>query len=405
MPETQSTGDDGAPDVELGTAQSIERDTSVELGEAQSLVRPVTDAMIVAGGRGTRLQPLTHDTPKPLLDFCGKPFLAGVIDRLAAAGVTRVFLVVGADTSPFEILRPLADEVGVSLVMVPEPEPLDTAGGVREAAEQVDDAFFVLNGDILHDLDLTAQVERHRSSGADATLHLVPVEDTSTFGVCVLDDDGMITSFVEKPAPGTLPGQHNINAGTYILEPEAIRAFPSGRLSFERAVFSGILERGGTIAGHVAPGVWADLGTPERWREGHRRVLDGEVHWPAVAAVPQRAPDVRVHPAATVDRRANLVGPVLVLEGASVAPGAVIGPHVVVGQQATIGEGVHLSDTVVGRGATVGDGVRTSQLLMGTRTRLGVRARVGRDVVLGEAVRIPDGKVLNHGARVPAPRG
>lgn len=362
------------------------------------------DAMIVAGGRGTRLQPLTHDTPKPLLDFCGQPFLAGVIGRLADAGVARVFLIVGADTSPFEVLRPLAEAVGVEIVMVPEPEPLDTAGGVRIAAEQVDGAFLVLNGDILTDLDVTDLVAVHRAQGADATLHLTPVEDTSSFGVCVFED-GRITSFVEKPAPGTLPGQHNINAGTYVLEPSALLAFPPGRLSFERAVFPGILEGGGHIAGFVQEGVWADLGTPERWRDGHRRALDGEVVWPSVRAVAERAVDVRVAADAEVNTRATLRPPVLVLAGARIGPGAVVGPHVVVGQSATIGEGVHLADSVVGRGAVVGEGVRSSGLLLGDGATISPRAKIGVDVVIGSGHVVPSGAVLGDGARVPEPKG
>ncbi len=378
-------------------------DTTATTGPAATH-EPIRDAMIVAGGRGTRLQPLTHDTPKPLLDFCGEPFLAGVIGRLARAGVTRVFLVVGADTSPFEVLRPYASRHGVEVVMVPEPEPLDTAGGVRAAAEQVDDAFFVLNGDILTDLDVVELAATHRAQGADATLTLTPVEDTSSFGVCVFED-GLVTRFVEKPAPGTLPGHDKINAGTYVIEPAAILQFEPGRLSFERAVFPGILERGGTIAGHVAIGVWADLGTPERWRTGHRLALDGAVAWPSVEAVSQTALDVRVHPSATVDSRATLRPPVLVLEGATVGPGAVLGPHVVVGQDAAVGEGVHLADSVLGRSSVVGDGVRTSGLLLGDRASLAPRVRLGGDNVIGADTAIPDGSHLPQDQRVPEPQG
>ncbi len=371
---------------------------------ADQEIAPVRDAMIVAGGRGTRLQPLTHDTPKPLLDFCGEPFLAGVVGRLAEAGVTRVFLVVGKDTEPFEVLRPYATRHGVELVMIPEPEPLDTAGGVRAAASMVDDAFLVLNGDILTDLDVTELVATHRTSGADATLTLTPVEDTSSFGVCVFED-GLVTRFVEKPAPGTLPGHNNINAGTYVIEPAAILQFPEGRLSFERAVFPGILERGGTIAGHVAVGVWADLGTPERWRAGTREALDGTVSWPSVKAVSERAVDVRVAADAIVDVRATLHKPVLVLDGAKIGPGAVLGPHVVVGQGATVGEGVHLADSVIGRGANVGDGVRTSGLLLGDGASLAPRVKIGEDVVIGAHMAIPEGSKLPDGARIPAPQG
>lgn len=365
---------------------------------------PVRDAMIVAGGRGTRLQPLTHDCPKPLLDFCGAPFLAGVIGRLAAAGIERVFLIVGDDTAPFEVLRDDASSHGVDLVMVPEPEPLDTAGGVRIAAEQVEGTFLVLNGDILTDLDVLDLIAVHRDRAAAATLHLTPVPETSSFGVCVLTD-GMVTAFVEKPPPGTLPGQHNINAGTYVLEPDVLRAFPIGRLSFERAVFPGILEAGGAIAGHVHEGVWADLGTPERWLDGHARALRGEVAWPSVRAVPERAVQVRVAGDAGVDSRATLHPPVLVLAGASIGAGAVLGPNVVVGQDVIVGEGVHLADSVLGRASRVGDGIRTTGLLLGPGAALGAQAKVGQDAVIGDGHVIEAGGEVLPGARVPTPRG
>jgi len=364
----------------------------------------VTDAMIVAGGRGTRLFPLTHDTPKPLLKFCGRPFLEGVIGRLADAGVDRIFLVVGADTSPFEILRPAAAELGVTLVMVPEPEALDTAGGVRAAAEQVEGPFLVLNGDVLTDVDVREVLARHLATQADATLTLALVEDTSTFGVCVRDDLGMVTRFVEKPAPGTLPGQNAINAGTYVLEAGVIRAFPPGRLSFEHTVFPGILESGGAIAGFVSEGVWGDIGTPQRWLWGHAVAMAGDLSWPCVAAVPERAPRVRVHPDAQVDVRATLVEPVLVAAGARIRRGAVVGPGTYVGRSALIGEGVHLLESVIGDACDVGAGVRVARLITGDDVRIGERARLGPDIVLGDSVEVAPGQVIAEGARLPEAR-
>ncbi len=246
---------------------------------------PVEDALIVAGGAGTRLWPLTAATPKPLLPFCGAPFLTGVLRRLADVGVRRVWLVVGADPSPFEVLRPRAVQLGIDLVAVPEPTPLDTAGGVREAIEHIEATCLVLNGDILTDVDLAAAVATHRDAGAAATLVLTRVADTSSYGVCVREGT-RIVGFVEKPAPGELPGQDAVNAGTYVLEPAAMRRFPRGRLSFERTVFPELVAAGAHVEGVASTAVWADLGTRTRYLDGHRLALDGDLDWPTLAEVP-----------------------------------------------------------------------------------------------------------------------
>ena len=361
---------------------------------------PVRDALIVAGGRGTRLQPLTYTTPKPLLPFCGAPFLSGVVRRLAGAGVERVFLVVGADTDPFAMLREEADAVGVEIVMVPEPEPLDTAGGVREVADELTGTFLVLNGDILTDIDVTRVVAHHRRTGADGTLVLTEVDDTSSYGVAVRDGS-RITRFVEKPAPGSLPGQNAINAGTYVLEPRIFDGLDRGPLSFERRVFPAALERGLHLEGFVEQGVWADLGTPDRYLDGHGLALDGELHWPTVSAIEESAPGVRVAAGAQVASAAHLHAPVLVLDGARVADGAEVGPYVVLGRDAVVGEGAVLSRSVLFDGAVLGAGVAVTGLIAGYGARIDEGARVGREVVLGDGEHIVAGTVLDDGQRVP----
>jgi len=360
-------------------------------------------AVVVAGGRGTRLQPLTHDLPKPLVPFCGEPFLAGVVRRLAAAGVQRVLLVVGRDTAPFAVLGPLGDELGIRVEAVPEPEPLDTAGGVRAALDRLDGPTLVCNGDILTDVPFAEVVDAHVAAGADATLVLTRVDDTSSFGVCVRDGE-RIVDFVEKPAPGTLPGQDTVNAGTYVLDPAVLAAWPEGRLSFERDVFPGVLADGGHLHSHVWEGAWADLGTPERYLGGHRLALSGELRWPALDAVPADADGVRVAPDADVDG-AVLRGPVLVLPGAHVAVGARVGPHVVVGQGCSVAEGVDLRDAVLGAGTVVGAGATASGLVTGAGAVLGAQVEAQGDVVLGAGEVVADGTVLPTGTRRPEPRG
>lgn len=362
---------------------------------------PVRDAMIVAGGRGTRLQPLTFTCHKPLLPFCGAPFLAGVIERLARIGVRRVFLVVGQAVEPFAALEDRAERLGVVLRTVPEPEPLDTAGGVRAAIDDVDGTVLVLNGDILTDVDLPAAVAHHREAAADATLVLTRVDDTSSYGVCVREGT-RIVDFVEKPAPGSLPDQDAVNAGTYVLEPEALAAFPRGELSFERDVFPGIVSAGGHLEGFVWDGVWQDLGTPERWRAGHRLALSGELSWPPLEAVPGRD-GVRVAAGATVEDGAWLVGPVLVLGGATVAEGARVGPDVVVGAGAHVGGAARLEDTILFDRAAVGPGVTARGLIAGRGAAVEESARLGDDVVLGDGQVVAAGTTLDDGARVPPP--
>jgi mannose-1-phosphate guanylyltransferase len=355
----------------------------------------VRDAMIVAGGAGTRLWPLTETTPKPLLPLCASPFLAGVLERLADAGVERVWLVVGADPTPFEVLEPEAARLGVGLRAVPEPTPLDTAGGVRAAAERVDGTFLVLNGDILTDVDLRSAIRTHRRARAAATLVLTRVTDTSSFGVCVRDGT-RIVDFVEKPSPGTLPGQDTVNAGTYVLEPAAITRFPEGRLSFERTVFPGLVAAGEHVEGHVSDAYWADLGTRERYLDGHRRVLDGRVDWPTLQRFPQRPDGIRAADDVEVADDAQLVQPVLLAAGARVDAGARLGPNVVLGRDGRVGPGATLRDCVLGERAVVGAG----SALTGVVT--GPGARLGEGVTAPEGALIGDDEVVAAGRRLPA---
>ncbi|WP_052666148.1 sugar phosphate nucleotidyltransferase [Nitriliruptor alkaliphilus] len=362
----------------------------------------VREACIVAGGAGTRLRPLTTTTPKPLLPFCGEPFLVGVLARLAAVGVERVLLVVGADPIPFEVLEPHADALGVTLEFVPEPTPLDTAGGVRAALDRVTGTFLVLNGDILTDVDLAAAIAAHRDADAAATLVLTRVEDTSSFGVCVLDGT-RITAFVEKPDPGTLPGQDAVNAGTYVLEPGALSGFPVGRLSFERQVFPQLVAAGQRVEGFVSDAAWADLGTPERYLTGHRLALDGELAWPSLDAVGDAGGGVRIASDAWVADDARLVGPVLLQRGARVERGASVGPYVVIGAGGTVGEDSNVVDSVLADRVHLGADVVAHRLLAGQGARVASGTVLGRDVVLGDDVRLDPASPVPDGARVPDP--
>lgn len=359
----------------------------------------VTDAMIVAGGRGTRLAPLTDTCPKPLLPLVGVPFLAGQIRRLGGAGITRVLLVVGADTPPFEPLVTTMSTHGVTVTVVPEPTPLDTAGGVRRVISQANGPVVVCNGDILTDVDVQALVAAHVAAEAQATLSLIRVEDPSSFGVCVRDGSRII-DFVEKPAPGSLPGQDTVNAGTYILEPSALSEFPDGPLSFERTVFPGILAGGGRIEGVVWDGVWADLGTPDRYLTGHRLVLDGTMEWPSDDGLVDRGDGVHVHDTAYVHDDARLVGPVTVLAGTQIGAAAQLGPHVVVGAASRVAAGVRLSNSVLLDHAQVGSGTGLTASVIGRGAHVGPDLGSCVDIVVGDGVVVDASRDVTEGARL-----
>jgi mannose-1-phosphate guanylyltransferase len=347
------------------------------------VIGAVDTALVLAGGRGTRLLPLTERTPKPMLPFCGGSLLAGMVRRLVPHGVRHVILAVGRDAAPF---LPLAAEVaadGLTVEVMTEPEPLDTAGGARLALRGVDRPVLVLNGDVLTDLDVGALLDRHREEGADATLALTRVEDTSAFGVCLLDGV-RITGFVEKPPRGTLPGHDTVNAGTYVLGPGLLDGFPDGPLSFERTVFPGLVAAGRRVVGHVAAGIWSDLGTPERLLAGQRTVLDGGMGWPPFDDVPDVGGGVRLAPGVEVAPDAVLRGPVLLGPGVRIGSGAVVGPHAVLAAGAEVAAGARVADAVVGPSTRIGPGAVVVRALLGAGVVIGDGAETGTLAVIGD---------------------
>ena len=324
-------------------------------------------AVILAGGRGTRLRPLTDTRPKPLVPFMGAPYAAGLLERLRFVGVDEAIFLVGQDERPFLPLESL--ESGIRVRVVTESTPLDTAGAARRlfVADRRDDPTIVCNGDILTDLDYQMVLDAHQDAGATATLALTRVDDTSAYGVIVTDPDGRIQRFVEKPAPGTVAAD-TINAGTYVLAPDAFDDFAGdGPLSFERAVFPGLVEHGRTLVGVVSDAHWADLGTPRRYLDGHRAVLDGRCAWPTPLTA--RPGGSAVHPSAVI------------------ADGARLGPHAVVCADASIATGATITDTVVLNASHVGEGAIVTGAVLGFGAHVEAGATVAPGTVLGDGAR------------------
>ena len=312
-------------------------------------------AVILAGGKGTRLRPLTDTRPKPLLPFAGDPFAAGLLRRLHAVGCDHATFLVGQEDEPFAPLRDLGRGLGVAVDVVTEPEPLDTAGAARDLLHgRAGGPVIVCNGDILTDLDYGSLLTAHERAGAMATLALTRVEDTSTFGVVDIGAGQRVRRFVEKPPPGTVEAD-TINAGTYVLSPGAFEGSPeAGPLSFERVVFPTLVNSGAVVLGIPSDAFWMDLGTPQRYLAGQRAVLTGECHWPLGEAF-TRDGSVLVHREARVDAAAVVDDCVVVGPGAQVEAGARVARSAVF-EGAMIGAGATVADAIVGEGARVAAG-------------------------------------------------
>ena len=332
-------------------------------------------AVVLVGGFGTRLRPLTLTTPKPMLPVGHRPIVENLVRMLSVAGVDEVVLGLGFKPEPFVAAFPDGTCAGVRLHYAVEPEPLDTAGAIRFAAEHagIDDTFVVVNGDVLCDLDVASLIAFHRATGAEATLHLTPVDDPSAYGVVALASDGRVERFVEKPAPGTAPS-NLINAGTYVLEPSVLGRIPTGRkVSIERETFPAIVADGRLFA-MSTDDYWIDTGRPEPYLRANLDMIDGV-------------------------RRAPAVGPVAAVEtGAIVEAGALV-RHSLVSAGTRIDAGASVEDSVVLATGRVGAGaIVVRSIVMG---EVGGGARVV-DSVIGAAGVVAPGENL-EGARVPDP--
>ena len=323
-------------------------------------------AVVLVGGEGTRLRPLTETVPKPLLPLVDRPILDHVLDHLVAHGVGEVIM-----SSPYleDTFHPFIESRGgdPAITWVTEREPLGTGGAIVSVLDHVgDDAFFALNGDILTDLDLTAMLARHREHGAVATIALHHVEDARAFGLALTDPTGRVTEFREKP-PDPIPG--DINAGTYVVEPSALRAWPAGTyLWIEGEIFPTLIRDGAAVYAFGSDAYWLDLGTPEQYLRAHVDLLEGRV--------------------GGISYEAPWVGP-----GASVDPSARIGRSVVIGEGARIGARAEVDGSVLLAGAVIEEDARVVRSIVGPRGNVGPGATLV-DSVLGEGARVPGGMKL-----------
>lgn len=329
-------------------------------------------AVVLVGGFGTRLRPLTLNVPKQMLSVVGVPMIERVIASLGAHGVTTAVLSLGYKPDAFLAAYPDGQCAGVELIYAVEPEPLDTAGAVGFAARHAgfDETFIVVNGDVLTDLDVRAVWDFHTSVGAEGTIALTPVEDPSRYGVVPIDAQGRVEAFVEKPAPGTAPTNW-INAGTYVLEPSVLDRIATDRkVSIEREVFPAMVNDK-TLFALQSSAYWIDAGTPQTYIQAQLDLTDGV-----------RGNEQPIAASAQIEDSATVT-------------------HSVVGEHVVIGNGAHVVDSIIGNGATIGPGVRIHSSVVAEGARIGPDCVIENFSVVGANIQLEARRTLSD-EKVPS---
>ncbi len=346
-------------------------------------------AVVLVGGFGTRLRPLTLSTPKQMLPVAGRPMIERVLAHLASHGIDDVVLSLGYRPDAFTDAYPDARCAGVSLHYAVEPEPLDTAGAVGFAARAagVSERFLVVNGDVLTDIDLTALLAFHDRVGAEGTIALTKVDDPSQFGVVPTDEEGRVVAFVEKPPRDEAPTDL-VNAGFYVLEPSVLDRIPAGaRVNIERETFPAMVAAK-TLYGRADPAYWLDVGTAERLLQANLDVLDGLR--PSIVLDESDLAEV----AATADVRASLLGDHVTVEGTATVSRSVLGRGV------WVADGAVVEDAVLLPGASVGPGATVRRSLLGADASVQAGAAVDELSVVGDGAKVEAGTTLVS-ARLP----
>jgi NDP-sugar pyrophosphorylase family protein len=354
-------------------------------------------AIVLVGGEGTRLRPLTYTTPKPLLPIANQPFLERQLAWLAGHGVDEVVLSLGYLPDAFEAHFPEGRFGDLVLRYAVEDHPLGTAGAIRFAARGLDERLVVCNGDVLTTLDLDELVAFHDERGAEATICLTKVRDPSAFGVVPTRHDGEVVAFVEKPPKGKAPTNW-INAGTYVLEPSVLQRIPERlTVSIERETFPRMLEEPSRMYAMASDAYWLDIGTPEKYLQAHADVLAGVLGDERVPGARETAPGIWIQGDAHVDTEAQLIAPVLLGDGARVDAGARVASSAV-GAGASVGAGARVLRAVVHDGAVLEADAEVIDSVLGSGATLGTGAIASDHTVVGM------GAALDAGARASGAR-
>jgi mannose-1-phosphate guanylyltransferase len=356
--------------------------------------------VILVGGQGTRLRPLTSAVPKPVVRLVDRPFIAFMLEWLRRHGIDDVIMSCGFLADGVRSVLGDGSQLGVKLRFVEEPEPRGTAGALKLAEPMLDERFLMLNGDVLTDIDLTAQIAQHERSGARATLALVPVADPSAYGLVILREDRSVRDFVEKPSSPSGDDadaieSNLISAGAYVLEREILELVPPERnVSIEREVWPRLVDNG--LYGFPSESYWLDIGTPARYLQGTFDIIEGNVKtavcdrlgegWAAIA------PDVELH--------GRVIPPAVIERGVKIAAGAHVGSLVVLAENVTVGAGSSVERAVVLQGTSIGAGCELRDCILAPGCSVGDGTHISGGAVLGEGVSVGARNVIARGARI-----
>jgi mannose-1-phosphate guanylyltransferase len=351
-------------------------------------------AVILVGGEGTRLRPLTSTVPKPVVPLVDRPFIVYMLEWLKRHGVDDVILSCGFLATSVRNVLGDGSQLGLRLRFVEEPEPRGTAGALKFAESFLDERFLMLNGDVLTDIDLSAQIAQHERTNASGTLALVPVPDPTNYGLVRLNENNSVREFVEKPSADQID-TNLISAGAYVLERSVVDMIQPGRaVSIEREIWPRLVGRG--LYGFPADAYWLDIGTPERYLQGTFDIIEGNVQ----TDVLQRLGDSYMAVADDVTGTGRVIPPAVVERGCRIGAGAHVGSLVVLGDGVSVGENARIERSVVMQGADVGAGCVLTDCIVAAGVRLGERTVVSGGAVLGEGVTVGADNVLTRGVRV-----
>ncbi|HEY2632194.1 MAG TPA: NDP-sugar synthase [Solirubrobacteraceae bacterium] len=351
-------------------------------------------AVILVGGEGTRLRPLTSTVPKPVVPLVDRPFISFMLEWLCAHGVDDVIMSCGFLATSVRNVLGDGSAYGVRLRFVEEPDPRGTAGALKFAESMLDERFLMLNGDVLTDIDLTAQIAQHERTGARATLALVPVDDPSAYGLVHLHDDNAVRDFVEKPSPDRID-TNLISAGAYVLERDILELVPPDRnVSIEREVWPRLVGSG--LYGFPSESYWLDIGTPERYLQGTFDILEGNVQ----TAVGARMGESYISVAAGAEVQGRAIPPAVIEAGATVAEGAHVGSLVVLGNDVHIGAGSTVERSVILNGTHIAENCTLRNCIVAAGCRVGAGTHIQDGAVLGEGVTVGAENMLSGGVRI-----
>jgi NDP-sugar pyrophosphorylase family protein len=346
-------------------------------------------AILLAGGQGTRLRPLTINTPKPIVPIFNEPFLHYQIDLLKQVDeIDEVILSLNYRPQRIEEIFGDGSALGIRIRYVVEPEPLGTGGAIKYAAQGLTDSVIVFNGDVLTQIDLAAVIDLHRRRRARATIVLTPVENPTAYGLVETDAAGNVRRFLEKPSADEVTTNH-INAGIYVLEPDTFDRIPDGvAWSVERRFFPSLVERNETFVAYVYHGYWIDIGTPGKYTQVHRDIMDGRYLTTAFRDLP--TPRTVISRDAGIERGAAIEGPCFIDAGAVIRAGARVGPYSVIGHGTELEEGASVEEAIVWPECRIRREASVRRAILGRGCQIGRNVSVDRDAVLGDETVITD---------------